>query len=246
VFELFAEIGSTTRMVPILRREGVRTAVGRPIDKGAIYKLLANRIYVGEMHHKGQYFAGEHESLIPRALWDRVHARMQETPRLRASQTRSPSAALLRGLLFGADGRAMTPSHSRKKGKLYRYYVSQAILQGEANDERYRRLPAGEIEAVVLGQVRAVLRQPEIVLGTWRTALAEAPDLTETEVRDALGRLDPLWDELFPAEQERIVRLLVERVVVSEAGAEITLKLDGIAGLARDLMSQSPDLRRAA
>jgi site-specific DNA recombinase len=246
VFELFAEIGSTTRMVPILRREGTRTGAGRPIDKGAIYKLLANRAYVGETHHKGQYFPGEHEPIISRELWDRVRANVQEDPRLRASQTRAPSAALLRGLLFGADGRAMSPTHSRKKGKLYRYYTSQAILQGEANDARYRRLPAGEIEAVVMGQVRAVLRQPEIVVGTWRAALAEAPELTEAEVRDALGRLDPLWDELFPAEQERIVRLLVERVTVSEAGAEISLKLDGIAGLARDLMSRPPEMRRAA
>lgn len=246
VFELFAEIGSTTRMVPILRREGVRTGAGRLIDKGAIYKLLANRAYVGETHHKGQYFPGEHEPIISRELWDRVRAKVQEDPRLRASQTRAPSAALLRGLLFGADGRAMSPTHSRKKGKIYRYYTSQAILQGEANDARYRRLPAGEIEAVVMGQVRAVLRQPEIVVGTWRAALAEAPDLTEAEVRDALGRLDPLWDELFPAEQERIVRLLVERVVVGEAGAEITLKLDGNAGLARDLMSRTPEARRAA
>lgn len=246
VFELFAEIGSTTRMVPIVRQEGLRTAAGRLLDKGAIYKLLANRVYVGEMHHKGRYFPGEHEPIIARALWDRVHATLRDAPRLRASQTRSPSAALLRGLLFGVDGRALSPTHSRKKGKLYRYYVSQAILQGEANDARYRRLPAGEIEAVVMGQVRAVLRQPEIVVGTWRAALAEAPDLTEAEVRDALGRLDPIWDELFPAEQERIVRLLVERVVVGEAGAEITLKLDGIAGLARDLMSRAPELRRAA
>ncbi len=246
VFKLFAEIGSTTRMVPILRHEGIRTGAGRPIDKGAIYKLLANRIYVGEMHHKGQYFPGEHEPIIARALWDRVHATLREAPRLRASQTRAPSAALLRGLLFGADGRALSPTHSRKKGKLYRYYVSQAILQGEANDARYRRLPAGEIEAVVMSQVRAVLRQPEIVVGTWRAALDEAPDLTEAEVQDTLRRLDPLWDELFPAEQERIVRLLVERVVVSEAGAEITLKLDGIVGLARDLMSRTPEVRRAA
>jgi len=246
VFELFAEIGSMTTMLPILRREGVRTGAGRPIDKGAIYKLLANRTYVGETHHKGQYFPGEHEAIIPRELWDRVRARVQEDPRLRASQTRAPSAALLRGLLFGADSRAMSPTHSRKKGKIYRYYTSQAILQGEPNDARYRRLPAGEIEAVVMGQVRAVLRQPEIVIGTWRAALAEAPDLTEGEVRDALGRLDPMWDELFPAEQERIVRLLVERVVVGEAGAEITLKLDGIAGLARDLMTRPAETRRAA
>jgi len=97
-----------------------------------------------------------------------------------------------------------------------------------------------------MGQVRAVLRQPEIVVGTWHAALAEAPDLTEGEVRDALGRLDPIWDELFPAEQERIVRLLVERVVVGEVGAEITLKLDGIAGLARDLMARPAETRRAA
>jgi len=179
-------------------------------------------------------------------VWDRVRAKVQEDPRLRASQTRAQSAALLRGLLFGADGRAMSTTHWLKKGKIYRYYTSQAIRQEEANDARYRRLPAGEIEAVMMGQVRAVLRQPEIVVGTWRAALAEAPDLTEAEVRDSLSRLDPMWDELFPAEQERIVRLLVERVVVSEAGAEITLKLDGIAGLARDLMARPVETRRAA
>jgi len=139
-----------------------------------------------------------------------------------------------------------TPTEVQSHGDFRLHSAGPQRRQGEANDARYRRLPAGEIEAVVMGQVRAVLRQPEIVVGTWREALAGLPDLTEADVRDALGRLDPLWDELFPAEQERIVRLLVERVVVSEAGAEITLKLDGIAGLARDLMSRAPELRRAA
>jgi site-specific DNA recombinase len=86
-----------------------------------------------------------------------------------------------------------------------------------------------------MAQVRALLRQPEVVVGTWRAARAEAPDVTEAEVRDALARLDPVWDELFPAEQERIVRLLVERVTVTDAGAEIRLKVEGLAGLARDL-----------
>jgi hypothetical protein len=105
----------------------------------------------------------------------------------------------------------MSPTHTRKGGRLYRYYVSQTLLQGGANDAPHRRLPAGEVEDLVLAQVRALLRQPEIIVGTWRAARAEAPDLTEDEVRDALRRLDPLWDELFPGEQERIVRLLVER-----------------------------------
>ena len=66
-------------------------------------------------------------------------------------------------------------------------------------------------------------------------AEAEAPDLTEVEAREALEPLDPLWEELFPAEQARIVRSLVERVDISPAGTDIRLRLDGLAGLVRDL-----------
>ncbi|MFN7306510.1 MAG: recombinase family protein, partial [Acetobacteraceae bacterium] len=104
-----------------------------------------------------------------------------------------------------------------------------------ADDAPYRRLPAGEIEALVLDQLRALLRQPEVVVGTWRAAQAEAPDLGEDTVRDALSRFDPVWSELFPAEQERLIRLLVQRVVVGDAGAQISLNLEGLASLARDL-----------
>jgi hypothetical protein len=129
----------------------------------------------------------------------------------------------------------MSPTHTRKRGRLYRYYVSQVVLQGGPNDAPHRRLPAAEIEGLVMAQVKTLLRQPEIVVGSWLAARAEAPDITEAEVREALGRLDPVWDELFPAEQERIVRLLVQRVVVGDAGAEITLNLEGLAGLARDM-----------
>jgi site-specific DNA recombinase len=246
VFEMFAELGSATRMLPVHQQEGLRTGAGRFFDKGAIYKLLANRTYVGETHHKGSYFPGEHQRIIPQPLWDKVHAILQQSPRLRGSQTRAPAAALLRGLLFGADGRAMSPTHSCKNGKIYRYYTSQAVIQGGANGRPYSRLPAGEIEAVVMKQVRALLRAPEVVVGTRKAALVEVPDLTEDEVREALARLDPIWEELFPAEQERIVRLLVERVVVSEAGAEITLNLDGLAGLARDMRAAPHQQSRAA
>ncbi|WP_137125657.1 recombinase family protein [Roseomonas sp. HF4] len=238
VFEGFAEIGSATRLLPVLRAEGLVTKTGRPFDKGAVYKLLVNRTFLGEAVHKGTSYPGEHTAIISRELWDRVHAIMVESPRARAAKNRATAPALLRGLLFGPDGRAMSPTHTRKKGRLYRYYVSQAVLQGGADDAPLRRLPAGEIEGLVLAQVRALLRQPEVMVGTWRAAREEAPDLTEAEVRDALGRLDPLWDELFPGEQERIVRLLVERVTVSEEGAEIRLNLEGLAGLARDMAAK--------
>jgi site-specific DNA recombinase len=235
VFEGFADSGSATRLLPILRAEGCLTKNGRPFDKGAVYKLLVNRVYLGEAVHKGKSYPGEHAAIIPLALWNRVHEIMATNPHMRAGLARNRSPALLRGLIFGADGRALSPTHARKQGRLYRYYVSQSVLKGEADDAPYRRLPAGEIEALVLDQIRALLRQPEVVVGTWRAAQAEAPDLGEDTVRDALARFDPAWSELFPAEQERLIRLLVQRVVVGDAGAQISLNLEGLASLARDL-----------
>ena len=78
-------------------------------------------------------------------------------------------------------------------------------------------------------------------------ARQEVPDLTEVEVRDALQRLDPLWEELFPAEQARIVQALVERVTVGPAGADIRLRVEGLAGLVQDLWgSRAPALETAA
>jgi hypothetical protein len=73
------------------------------------------------------------------------------------------------------------------------------------------------------------------VVGTWLAARADAPDLSEDELRAAILHFEPLWDELFPAEQARIVRLLVDRVEVSTGGADIRLRVDGLASLVREL-----------
>jgi len=148
-----------------------------------------------------------------------------------------------------ADGtRSLSPSYSSKKGRLYRYYVAQRLLKGDAAGDNsiVRRVSGAEIEAAVVDQVRALLRQPEIVVGTWRAARRDAPDLTEGETQEALHRLDPLWEHLFPAEQARIVQSLVERVVVGPAGGDIRLRLDGLGGLVRDLTAISPGALRVA
>lgn len=92
------------------------------------------------------------------------------------------------------DRRALSPTHYIKRGRLYRYYVAQRVLKGNADgdDGIMRRVSAAEIEAAVMDQVRALLRQPEVVVGTWFAARAEASDLKEGEVREALDRLAPL------------------------------------------------------
>jgi hypothetical protein len=152
-----------------------------------------------------------------------VHAVLQVSPRVRVNRTRNATAPLLRGLIFDSEGRAMSPSHSRGRGgQMYRYYVSQAVLKGGAAERpAIPRVPAGEIEAAVVAQVRALLRQPEMAVGTWRAARTTSPDVTEQEVLLALERIEPLWDELFPAERARIVRLLVDRVDVRADGAAV-------------------------
>jgi DNA invertase Pin-like site-specific DNA recombinase len=244
VFEEFAAIGSATRAAKALQVQGVTTKRGRPIHKADIYKLLSNRTYVGDVSHKGNVYPGEQEGIISRELWDRVHAILTESPRARTNRNRAQSPALLRGLIFGVDGRAMSPTHTRRRGRLYRYYVAQRVLKGDASgdDANVRRVSAAEIETAVVDEVRALLRQPEIIIGTWLAARTESPDLTEGETREALAQLDPLWAELFPAEQARIVRLLVERVEIGPAGADIRLRLDGLSSLVRDLGAARPDV----
>ncbi|MCZ8280001.1 MAG: recombinase family protein [Acetobacteraceae bacterium] len=247
VFKGFADIGSATRLLPILRAEGLLTKHGRPFDKGAVYKLLVNRVYLGEAVHKGKSYPGEHAAIIPLALWDRVHATLATNPHARAGRARYRSPALLRGLIFGADGRALSPTHTRKQGRLYRYYVSQSVLKGGADDAPYRRLPAGEIEALVLDQLRALLGQPEVVVGTWRAAQEQEADITEEETRLALERLDTIWGELFPAEQARIFGLMVDRVEVGTDGADVRLRLEGLGSLAREFRPrQAAEMGEAA
>ena len=151
--------------------------------------------------------------------------------------TRAETPALLKGLLFGPDGAAFSPTHTRKGDRLYRYYVSQTVLKHGAGSCPVGRVPAGEIEAAVIDQLRAVFRQPEIVAGTWKAARAHADDITEADARAALQQLDPLWDELFPAEQARIVALLVERVDIGTDGLNVRLRVDGLGGLAREMLA---------
>ena len=186
IFERFLRVGSATKLAQELRRAGHTTKSwttqdgkhrpGKPIDKGAIYKILNNRVYLGEAVHKGTSYPGEHEAIIDRATWDKVHAILAENTVARSNRTRAQTPALLRGLIFAPGGHAMTPSHTRKAGKLYRYYVAtDAIRQGYAECP-VRSVPAAEVEDAVVAQVRHLLRTPEVIARTWAAAKGEGDE----------------------------------------------------------------------
>jgi hypothetical protein len=135
------------------------------------------------------------------------------------------------------NGAAFSPTHTCKGGKLYRYYVSQTVLKHGAGSCPVGRVPAGEIETAVIDQLRAVFRQPETVAGTWKAARVHVADTTEADARAALQKIDPLWDQLFPAEQARIVALLVERVDIGTGGLNVRIRTDGLGSLAREMLA---------
>jgi hypothetical protein len=246
IFERFARLGSATKLVLDLTDEGAMNKRGKPIDKGFLYKLLNNRLYLGEAVHKGQSHPGEHEPIIDQNLWDKVHAVLQESPRKRASKTRAQTPALLKGLIFDPTGHAMVMTHTRRRGRLYRYYVSTPVLKQGRGACPIGRVPAGEVEAAVVGQIRRFLTTPEVIVRTWRAAREQDGSLTAAEVRTALTELDPLWDELFPAEQARIVQLLVERVEISTTSIDLTLRTAGLTSLVHDLRAGAHNEDRRA
>ncbi len=245
IFKRFLTVGSATVLSKILASEGVTSKRGKPINKGYLYKLLKNQVYIGKAVHKGKAYPGEHEAIISQDLWNKVRSIIKESPRARANHTRAQTPALLKGIVFGADGRAMTPVHTKKKNKLYRYYVAAELLKGESPDGIVRRVPAGEIEAAVIDHVRGLLRAPEIIVATWRAARGHDETISEADVREALHDIDPLWDELFPAEQTRALQLLVERVEVHPDGLDIKFRVDGLETLVSETRASSTD-RRAA
>ncbi|MEX2453685.1 MAG: recombinase family protein [Rhodospirillaceae bacterium] len=257
IFDRFVVLGSMTRLVRELGDEGLTTKdrvkqdgtrmPGRAFDKGAIYKLLRNRVYIGDAVHKGTAYPGEHDAILDRALWDKVQAILASAPKTRANNSRAQHPALLKGLIYGPGGRAMTPTHTRKKGKLYRYYVTAQALKTGYGDCPVGCVPAGEVEGAVIAQVRALVTTPEMVAGVWDTLRKQAGPrrIPETEVLEALRSFDALWDTLFPAEQARIVQLLVERVSVATDGIEVRLRIAGLGSLVDELRAGRPEQQDA-
>ncbi len=187
----------------------------------------------------------EHEPNVTKATWDKVQAIFAESSRARTGRTQAQTPALLKGLIFGPTGAAMSPTHTRRGQRLYRYYVSQTVLKEGRGACPVGRVSAAEVEAAVVEQLRVLLRSPEIIVAIWRAVRQADAQITESEVREALGQFDCLWDELFPAEQARIVQLLVERVDVGVDSLQIRLRADGFAHLYEELAG-SGETKKAA
>ena len=230
IFEEMLTIGSPTQIAANLTAEGITTKAwttqegqtrsGTRIDKKYLHKLLRNRIYLGELSHKGNWYPGAHPPIIDRALWDKVHAVLAKDSHARSVETkiRSRTDALLRGLLYAPSGERMYPTYSSKRGHKYHYYVSKSESRFGAPGKSFARLPAPEIEAAVVAQIRTVLTSPESVAAVVRHIQRNGAQIDEATTVMAMGRLNDVWDQLFPVERHRIANLMIERIDLVHVG----------------------------
>ncbi len=242
IFDRFIREGSTTRLAQLLNDEGKTTKAwttrdgnfrpGSAWNKSHLYRMLHNHLYVGEIEHKGQYYPGEHEAIIPRTIWERVHALLDENYRARACRTRAKVPGLLKGIIrCGHCDAAMGITYTKKKGTdtHYRYYLCVHAAKAGYGTCPVKTVAAGEIESSVVALIQKSLTTPEVAARTYRAARGLAPDVAdEQDIMTQLQQFNDLWDELFPAEQARIVRLLIERVTVHPDGVQIDLRADGL------------------
>ena len=174
LFRRYLEAGSVVRLKQLIDAEDLRLPVrvdgagrstgGGLLSRGHIYKILSNPIYIGRIAHKGHVHEGQHSRIVEPDLWDRVQQRLQDhVATAKTRRVTQSSDSLLAGKLFDDRGNRMSSSWARKGPKRWRYYLSQALLQGEkAKAGSIARIPAAEIERRVV----EALRKIELRLGS--------------------------------------------------------------------------------
>jgi hypothetical protein len=195
-----------------------RASGGAQYSRGALYLILHNRIYLGEITHKGTFHRGQHPAIIEQKLWDQVQLKFQSNLQAARKRPRATEQSLLIGLLYDEQGNRFTPSHATKKGRRYRYYISQAVIKNARNRHNGPvRIPALEIEELVISQLTLFLQSPrrmmDILVGT---------DASPAEVH-AVTEASRVWSKAASDKVQDLLRSTVKRIVVHGDRIEIEI-----------------------
>jgi len=225
------------------RTRSGREAGGEPFTKVGVRRLLTNVLYAGKVRYKDEVHDGEQPAIADPDVFRRAQELLRPGGRGGLAPTRNRVGSLLRGLLRCAPcGCAMTPAHSAKGVRRYRYYTCTRAQKRGWHACPSKSVPADEIERLVLDRIRGVGRDPAL-LGE---LLAQVPDdgrTAEPEAAAAAALFDPLWGTLAPADQSRLVGLLVERVDYDGARGKVTISFHptGMRALADELAARAQE-----
>ena len=246
IFTAYGRLGCVSKLRAYLAKKKIRSKVrisaeGRrsgdvPYSRGALYEVLKNQVYIGRITHKGDSYPGQHEAIVDQALWERTSALLATQNRGRRQTGGKVDMSMLTGLLYDADGNRYTPTHAVKGGKRYRYYTYQAAIQKRALPSQFNRLPAKEVEQLVVSRIAKLFDSPEELIqavADMETAIRDLKRLT-TAGRD----LARSWDKLSLKESGSKIRSLIVRVLVREAVLEIEVSPEAL-----ERMLLLPELR---
>jgi len=233
IFDIYLELGSLMPVVAECARRGWTTKKwttkagkpmgGRALDKGAVYAMLINPVYIGKVRHNENIYEGVHDGVVDADVFDRVQATMRLNGRAGGSRLSNAHGALLKGLVRCAACDCGMIHHfaSKKTGngtKRYRYYVCmKAQKQGWASCPG-PSLPASDLESFVLERIRDVITRDSTVDAVTKRAIEllakSQPDLVvdPDELVGAAESFDPVWEAMTQSEREELIRAIVARV----------------------------------
>ncbi len=252
IFKDMAVIGSPLKIAGQLAAQGITTKawktstgkvrLGTRIDKQYMYKMLRNRIYLGEMSHKGTWYPGTQAPIIDIDLWNSVHAVLGKDIHARSNQTKMAARTdiLLRGLLYAPNGERMYSTYTRKNDKKYRYYVTKSEARFGSDSRSHERIPVETVDVPVVAQIKTVLASPEAIASVCAAIdHSQATCINESDVVLSMTRLGNVWEQLYPAEQRRIVNLMIERIDLVSEGLKIKWRELGWKGLIGEFAPKS-------
>ena len=244
IFQRYLELGAVRALQADLTAAGVvskrRTASdgspygGQRFSRGALYLMLKNRVYRGEIVHKGNAFPGEHAAIVDEELWQRVQSHLDANRLERREGDSAIEPSLLTGIVFDASSESMTPTHAVKKGTRYRYYISRRLITGAAADSLHgQRVPASNLEALVIDRLRALFADPVEILNAISNSEQDAP--MQRRLRDAAAALSARWNHLPTEALRDLTRSLLVRAQVHADRIDLDV---GSARLVRRLLNE--------
>jgi len=248
IFLRFLILRSTLNLARELNSEGYQNKswtsqngkfhVPRPWNKKTVYNVLNNRKYLGEITHFDKIYPGEHDAIIDQKTWDQVQEIFKENSHSRAKQSRCKTPSILKGILrCGHCDASMGITYTKKKGKVYRYYQCLSATENGYDSCPLKTVPAGNIEEVIVKHIREILISPEVIAKVYHAFEEDDRPIDKLELAHTLQNVDAVWNHLFPAEQARICKLLVEKAVIHQDNLEIHLRDCGITALAEELIA---------
>ena len=233
IYRRYLELGSVRRLKEELDKAAHSLAIEgeeastppRTFSRGHLYWLLCNPVYVGDIRHKEHIVPGQHEAIIDRELWDAVQNTLKEQGSRRKATAHAVPGSLLTGLLFDETGDRLTPSQAIKDGKRYRYYISQRLMLARKKDSSGWRLPAHELDMVVMSALRDLL-QDQSRLHRFLNLRQASIDLFHTVDAKASQLLQVLKDP--SSEARKLLHKLIARIDLSAKELKISFNSNAL------------------